>query len=130
MNNAVGLPDADRYANGTGRPVALGDDGFSNDAYPEVAAAIFAHRLASGDPQKLPGEDVMRMAMRTTPGWRHTSTAKPGRGFDAGAYADIAFLDYPPPTPLMADNLPWHIIFGVDGSKIMGEGQGPQAARY
>ena len=35
-----------------------------------------------------------------------------------GASADIILLDYAPITPLTAGNLPWHIIFGVDGSHV------------
>ena len=35
-----------------------------------------------------------------------------------GAYADIVFLDYFPYTPLTSGNLPWQIIFGVDGSHV------------
>jgi hypothetical protein len=27
-------------------------------------------------------------------------------------------LDYQPPTPLTTGNLPWHIIFGVDGAHV------------
>ena len=28
------------------------------------------------------------------------------------------FLDYIPPTPLTVDNLPWHIMFGMDGAQV------------
>jgi len=36
----------------------------------------------------------------------------------SGAYADLAFLDYYPYTPLTSGNLPWHLIFGVDGTHV------------
>jgi cytosine/adenosine deaminase-related metal-dependent hydrolase len=35
-----------------------------------------------------------------------------------GAPADIILVDYDPPTPLAAENLPWHIIFGIDGTAV------------
>jgi hypothetical protein len=35
-----------------------------------------------------------------------------------GAAADIIFVDYQAPTPLTADNLPWHIIFGFESSMV------------
>ena len=76
MNNAVGLPDVTGML-ARGIPVALGNDGFSNDAYAEMAAAYLAHRLASGDPQKLPGEDVMRMAYANNTGLASHFFAKP-----------------------------------------------------
>jgi cytosine/adenosine deaminase-related metal-dependent hydrolase len=35
-----------------------------------------------------------------------------------GAAADIIFVDYHATTPLTADNLPWHIIFGFESSMV------------
>jgi cytosine/adenosine deaminase-related metal-dependent hydrolase len=35
-----------------------------------------------------------------------------------GAAADIIFVDYHPYTPLTADNLPWHIVFGFHESMV------------
>jgi cytosine/adenosine deaminase-related metal-dependent hydrolase len=35
-----------------------------------------------------------------------------------GAMADLVFVDYHPTTPLSADNLPWHILFGFEASMI------------
>jgi cytosine/adenosine deaminase-related metal-dependent hydrolase len=35
-----------------------------------------------------------------------------------GAPADVILVHYQPPTPLTADNLPWHIIFGLDGTGV------------
>jgi len=32
--------------------------------------------------------------------------------------ADIILIDYHPTTPLTVDNLPWHIIFGIDGTAV------------
>jgi cytosine/adenosine deaminase-related metal-dependent hydrolase len=35
-----------------------------------------------------------------------------------GAYADLIFVDYHPFTELSADNVPWHILFGISGSLV------------
>jgi cytosine/adenosine deaminase-related metal-dependent hydrolase len=35
-----------------------------------------------------------------------------------GAYADLVLLDYLPYTPLTAGNLPWQVIFGIDGTHV------------
>jgi cytosine/adenosine deaminase-related metal-dependent hydrolase len=35
-----------------------------------------------------------------------------------GAFADVIFVDYHPTTPLAADNLPWHILFGFENSMV------------
>jgi cytosine/adenosine deaminase-related metal-dependent hydrolase len=117
MNNAVGLPDVTGMLS-RGIPVALGNDGFSNDTFAEMKAAYLAHRLHSGDPQKLPGDTVMRMAYANNTGLASRFFAKPVGELSPGAYADITFLDYQPPTPLAVENLPWHIIFGVDGAHV------------
>jgi cytosine/adenosine deaminase-related metal-dependent hydrolase len=59
--------------------------------------------------------------------WDHNPriarTFFPGLGPDfghlaRGAPADVIFIDYQPPTPLNAGNLPWHTIFGIDGTGV------------
>jgi cytosine/adenosine deaminase-related metal-dependent hydrolase len=35
-----------------------------------------------------------------------------------GAPADVVLVDYDPPTPLTAGNLPWHVLFGIDGTGV------------
>jgi putative selenium metabolism protein SsnA len=117
MNNAVGLPDVTGML-ARGIPVALGNDGFSNDTYEEMKAAYLSHKLASGDPRTMPGDAVMRMAYANNTNLASRFFAKPVGELSAGAYADIVLLDYQPPTPLTTGNLPWHIIFGVDGAHV------------
>ncbi len=53
MNNAVGLPDVTGML-ARGIPVALGNDGFSNDAYAEMTAAYLAHRLRAATRRSCP----------------------------------------------------------------------------
>jgi cytosine/adenosine deaminase-related metal-dependent hydrolase len=37
---------------------------------------------------------------------------------EAGALADLIFVDYHPYTPMTGGNLPWHIVFGFHESMI------------
>jgi cytosine/adenosine deaminase-related metal-dependent hydrolase len=37
---------------------------------------------------------------------------------EIGAQADVVLADYRPYTPLSAGNVPWHLLFGMDGSEI------------
>jgi cytosine/adenosine deaminase-related metal-dependent hydrolase len=37
---------------------------------------------------------------------------------EAGAPADLVVLDYRPPTPLSAENLAGHLLFGLDRSHV------------
>jgi cytosine/adenosine deaminase-related metal-dependent hydrolase len=117
MNNAVGLPDVTGML-ARGIPVALGNDGFSNNMFSEMKAAYLGHRQASGDPQKLPGDAVMRMAYDNNARLASRFFPRPLGELAAGAFADIILLDYRSPTPLTPGNLPWHLIFGVDGAHI------------
>jgi putative selenium metabolism protein SsnA len=120
MNNAVGTADLPWMLK-IGIPVGLGNDGFSNNMFTEMAVAYLAHKQASGDPRTLPADQVVQMA------WDHNARIArvffPGLGphfgqLAKGAPADLILVDYNPPTPLDAGNLPWHIIFGMDGSRI------------
>jgi cytosine/adenosine deaminase-related metal-dependent hydrolase len=120
MNNAVGTADLPWMLK-MGIPVGLGNDGFSNNMFTEMGVAYLAHKQAKGDPRTLPADRVVQMA------WDHN--ARIGRAFfpglgpqfgqlAKGAPADVILVDYDPPTPLTAANLPWHILFGIDGTGV------------
>ena len=120
MNNAVGTADLPWMLK-IGIPVGLGNDGFSNNMFTEMAVAYLVHKQASGDPRTLPADQVVQMA------WDHNARMArvffPGLGpqfglLAKGAPADLILVDYDPPTPLNAGNLPWHVILCVDGSTV------------
>ncbi|HIC92683.1 MAG TPA: chlorohydrolase, partial [Anaerolineae bacterium] len=142
MNNAVGVaPVLEMLRRGI--TVGLGNDGFSNNMFTEMHAAYLVHKLARRDPRAMGADKVLRMAFQN-----NAQIAAPFFGLNlegekkkylgghppsppaeespctslgelsVGAWADIILVDYRPPTPLTADNLPWHIIFGVDGTQV------------
>ncbi|MCL7452501.1 MAG: putative aminohydrolase SsnA [Anaerolineae bacterium] len=120
MNNAVGTADLPWMLH-IGIPVGLGNDGFSNNMFVEMHAAYLLHKQASGDPRTLPADQVIQML------WDHNARIArvffPGLGpafgqLVSGAPADVILVDYEPPTPLHAGNLPWHVIFGIDGTSV------------
>jgi putative selenium metabolism protein SsnA len=117
MNNAVGLPDVPGLL-GRGVPVALGNDGFSNNMLAEMKTAYLAHKHNTGDPRTLPGDVVLQMAYPTNARLASHFFPQPVGVIEPGANADLVFLDYAPPTPLTPGNLPWHLIFGADGTHI------------
>ena len=117
MNNAVGLPDVAGMLR-RGIKVALGNDGFSNNMFEEMKAAYLAHKHNSRNPQAMPGGDVWQMAYDNNAALARVFFPKPIGELSAGAFADIIFLDYAPPTPMSTGNLPWHVLFGVDGAHI------------
>lgn len=117
MNNAVGLPDVAGMLR-RGIKVALGNDGFSNNMFEEMKAAYLAHKHNQRNPQAMPGDAVWRMAYDHNAALSRIFFPKPLAELRPGAFADIIFLDYAPPTPLTTGNLPWHVLFGVDGAHV------------
>ncbi len=119
MNNAVGVAPV-QQALDLGVCVGLGNDGFSNDHLADMKAAYLLHKINQRDPRAMTGDTVMRIAYqnnariaRDCGGWQ-----EPLGEISPGAYADLVLLDYRPYTPLTADNLPWQLIFGVDGAHV------------
>nr|MBC7244323.1 putative aminohydrolase SsnA [Chloroflexota bacterium] len=117
MNNAVGVANVPKMLE-NGIEVGLGNDGFSNNMFSEMKTAYLLHKLASEDPRVLGADKVLTMAVQHNAQTAGLFYSKPLGELTPGAYADIVFLDYVPPTPLTEGNLPWHIIFGVDGAHV------------
>lgn len=112
MNNAVGVaPVLDLMRRGV--LVGLGTDGMSSDMLAQMRCAFLLHRLHSHDPRvafveapRLLLENNAHIASRHFPGARLGV-------LEQGADADLAILDYAPPTPLEAENFLGHLIFGM-----------------
>jgi putative selenium metabolism protein SsnA len=117
LNNAVGTARVQTMLD-AGVTVGLGNDGLSHNMYSEMKAAYFVHKAAAHDPRAMSGDTVTRLAYENNAQIAALFWPKPVGELTPGAYSDIVFLDYFPYTPLTAGNLPWQIIFGVDGSHI------------
>jgi putative selenium metabolism protein SsnA len=118
MNNGVGASALDVML-AEGMPVALGNDGFSNNMWAEWKAAYLLHKIANRDPRRAPGDQIARMA--TVHNAQLAGVFFPGQTIGKlvpGAAADVILVDYHPFTPLSAGNLPWHIIFGFEASMV------------
>lgn len=109
MNNAVGYAPTDAF-----RQAALGTDGMDQDMLAEVRAAYLKMR----DEGRL---DAFEAARDLLAGGHRLAASVFGLPFgrlDPGAPADLAILDYQPPTPLASDNLTGHLLFGLDRSHL------------
>jgi cytosine/adenosine deaminase-related metal-dependent hydrolase len=109
MNNAVGYAPT-----GAMSRAALGTDGMDEDMLAEARAAYLKMR-DDGRADALPA------TLQLLAGGHRLAAALFGLPFgklDAGAPADLVVLDYRPPTPLHADNLGGHLLFGVDRSHV------------
>jgi putative selenium metabolism protein SsnA len=109
MNNAVGRARTEAF-----RRAALGTDGMDEDMLAEARAAFLRMRDA-GRP------DAVAAAIELLAGGHRLASALFGQPFggpEVGASADLVVLDYRPPTPLTADNLAGHLLFGIDRSHV------------
>lgn len=111
MNNGVGYAPALRM----GSRVALGTDGIDGDMFAEARACYLKAREASW--QAGPAFAMERLGA----GARLVSEMfeEPDLGTLAtGAPADLAVLEYEPPTPLTPENLAGHLLFGLSSAYV------------
>ena len=118
MNNAVGAADIEGMQR-LGIPVCLGNDGMGNNMWAEWKAAYLMHKQVHRDPRRANGADIAQMAIYNNAKlagmfWPELPMGK----LEIGAAADVIFVDYHATTPLLAGNLPWHIIFGFEASMV------------
>jgi len=111
MNNAVGVTPLLKLLE-KGVLVGLGTDGMNSDMLVQMRCAYLLHRLANRDP---------RVAFLEAPQLLFQNNAEiAARQFGLrlgeiaeGRPADLAILDYRPPTPLSEANFLGHLIFGL-----------------
>jgi putative selenium metabolism protein SsnA len=111
MNNAVGRSPVTRF----GDRVVLGTDGIDGDMFAESRAAFWRAREA--DVYTLASWPLDRLAQGARFAGRSFGEPALGR-IEPGAPADLTVLDYRPPTPLSADNLAGHWMFGLSARRV------------
>lgn len=118
MNNAVGAAPVLSF----GERSALGTDGIDHDMFAESRSAYLRARERSLE------ADAGRFGAMLARGSELVSEifGEPIGSLAVGSVADIAILNYRPPTPLTAANLPWHWMFAfrsdlVDSVLVGGE---------
>ena len=107
MNNQVGYAPVGKF----GARASLGTDGLGSDMFAEAQLAHF-RALDAGAPI-----DVLRYLAN---GHRLVSEQfeTPIGPMREGAAADLLILDYRPPTPLDAGNLPGHFLYGMASRQV------------
>ena len=118
MNNAVGVAPIEKMLE-AGVRVGMGNDGFSNTMWQEWKAAYLLHKSENRDPQRMGGYTIRQIAVINNAALvTDLFDGLPIGEISEGAAADLIFVDYHPFTPLIADNLPWHILFGFQESMV------------
>lgn len=111
MNNAVGVtPLLKLLARGV--LVGLGTDGMGSDMLAQMRCAYLLHRLANHDPRVAFVEAPQLLLQNNAAIIERQFGIRLGE-LAEGRPADLAILDYQPPTPLNEANFLGHLIFGL-----------------
>ena len=116
MGNAIGCPPALRML-ARGVTVALGTDGYTNDMLESYKVGNLLHKHSLCDPTAAWSE-IPRMLFENNPALAARFFERPVGVLKPGAHADVIALDYVPLTPMDADNLNSHVMFGMNGRSV------------
>lgn len=111
MNNAVGVTPLLKLLQ-LGVLVGLGTDGMGSDMLAQMRCAYLLHRLASKDPRVAFLEAPQLLLQNNAQISERQFGLRLGE-IAEGRPADLAILDYKPPTPLSEENFLGHLIFGL-----------------
>ena len=111
MNNAVGVTPLLKLLE-KGVLVGLGTDGMGSDMLVQMRCAYLLHRLANQDPRVAFMEAPRLLLQNNAEIAQRQFGLKLGE-ITEGHPADLAIIDYQPPTPLSEANFLGHLIFGL-----------------
>ena len=112
MNNAVGSFDLDGFLD---REIlaGLGTDGLGANLLAELFTAGILQKHNAGDPLAGGFPALDALLFRGNPGIAARLFGGRFGRIEAGGPADLVLIEYTPPTPLTAQNLLGHLLFGV-----------------
>lgn len=111
MNNAVGVTPLLKLLH-KGVLVGLGTDGMGSDMLAQMRCAYLLHRLANHDPRVAFMEAPQLLLQNNAEIVERQFGLRLGE-IATGRPADLAIIDYQPPTPLSEANFLGHLIFGL-----------------
>ena len=111
MNNAVGVTPLLKLLN-KDVLVGLGTDGMGSDMLAQMRCAYLLHRLADHDPRVAFIEAPQLLLQNNAAIAERQFGLRLGE-IAEGRPADLAIIDYQPPTPLSEANFLGHLIFGL-----------------
>ena len=117
MGNAVGCPPVLKMFE-KGILIGLGTDGYTNDMLESYKVANILHKHNACKPNVAWGEIPAMLFDHN----RHMAARffeKPVGVLAPGAYADVIVLDYVPLTPMTAQNVNSHLLFGCNGHNVV-----------
>ena len=115
-NNAVGIAALGEMMR-AGVTVGLGSDGYSPRMWEEFKTAFHLLKLRARDPRAGYGEAFAAAFLNNRTILSRLWGVSTGR-IEKGAAADFILVDYYPPTPIHAENLFGHLLFGISNAPI------------
>ena len=110
MNNSIGYNlHLARIKN-----VALGTDGIGSNMFEELKFAYFKHKDSGGP---LWPDNFLKFLQNGNDLLERNFGLRFGR-IEKGYQADLVVYDYQPPTPLVAENLAGHMVFGMGSDSV------------
>jgi len=116
MTNAVGVSPVLTMME-KGVLVGLGTDGYTADMTESLRAAHAIHKHAAGIPSAGWAEPHQMFFENNRTIFNRYLDGKTGM-LAENYYADLIIVDYDPPTPLGAQNIDGHMLFGVTGRQV------------
>jgi len=116
MNNAVGVTKVLKLL-GKGILAGLGTDGMNSDMLTQMRCAYLLHRLDNHDPRVAFMEAPQMLLKNNADIVERQFGIRVGE-LAEGRPADLAILDYIPPTPMDENNFLGHLIFGMTDSPV------------
>jgi len=110
----VGCPDVLKMID-KGILVGLGTDGFTNDMLESVKVANILQKHNSKNPDR-GFLEASQMLFQNNAIIASEMFKEQVGVLKAGAVADIILVDYTPFTPMNAENVDGHILFGINGA--------------
>jgi putative selenium metabolism protein SsnA len=116
MNNAVGVTKVLKMLE-KGILVGLGTDGMASDMLSQMRCGYLLHRLDNRDPRVAFMEAPQLLLQNNADIVERQFGIRVGE-LAEGRPADMAILDYQPPTPLDENNFLGHLIFGLTDATV------------
>lgn len=117
MNTGTGIAELESYAR-AGVATCIGSDGLGNAMWKEWEIASLVPKVKHRDARRMPPDRVIESGVYGGAALASRYYPAPVGVIEPGAFADLIFVEYHPPTPLTTENLAAHIIFGFDESMV------------
>ncbi len=117
MGNAVGCGPVMEFLK-RGVLAGLGTDGYTNDMLESYKVGNMIHKHNLCDPNAAWGE-IPQMLFENNARIAGRFFRNPLGILKEGAYADVIVTDYDPLTPMDANNVNSHILFGMNGRSVV-----------